>query len=366
MSDYTKDRQEYEVLKAKTLDKQLPFKQVKLEDIRYVERIPNRQNIITVEGQEFIAPDRVIESLDRMTGLSGRQKKVVYNAGGDDGLRDIRNYFTSAKALKSAKGFIVYANPKTQRVERILPVLGSVISLEAFFSLAEMFMSKYHLQPEAFEFSSYVGGNITLRMGYHSPDIKTIRKGEEFELSGYYMRWTGNQIELGLYAVRVVCSNGQTISLGRSSSYRITSLDPREIDGLMGIPSKREFIDYSFGLFQNEAERAMATPASMWELRAVNWMLRDFMIPDEEREKIAPFYTDIEAYKQKGFGLPSLELKNTVSSVNSWDLYNRLTAFATHTDFWKPDDLSRDILRQNAAAFLRKPRDIKSYANIFK
>ena len=364
MNGFTKNRLEYETLRAKALKEQLPYKQVKLEDLRYVERTSNGNNIISVQGRELVASDGVIANLDKLSGLSHRQKKVVFDAGGSDGLRDFRNYLSSATAKSAPNGYVLYMDPKSRRLERILPVIGSVISLEAFFTLAEMFMERYDLQPEAFEFTSKWNGSITLRMGTHIPDVKALKEGEEFELSGYYLRWNGNLVELGLYAMRLVCSNGQTITLGRSSGYRITSLDAKEVDCLMKVPTQKGLIQNSFDQFGRKAKLAMATPASLGELRSVNDMLRHFRIPDEECDRIAPFKTDLESYKQKGF--KNIDARSAVSSVNAWDLYNRLTAFATHTDFWGPNDLSRDILRRNAAAFLTKPRDIKSYANIFK
>ena len=351
--NFTQNRFQYELLKAKALEDQLPYKQVKLDDIRYLEHTSHNDHIISVQGHNYVASDRVMAGLDKLSGFTEKQKKVVFNAGGHNSLRDMRNYLSSAKAISAPNGYVMYLNPKTRRVERVLPVIGSVLSLEAFFHLAEMFMTRYHLQPEALESYRSWNGSITLRMSAHVPNILALKPGEEFDLSGYYMRWQGNQIELGLYAMRLVCTNGQTISL-----------DAHNVNTLLGIPDQKKLIQASFEQFGQEAGRAMVTPASIGELKSVNTILKNFQIPENECERIAPIEADLEAYRQKGFKV--IDPNNTVSSVNTWDLYNRLTDFATHTDFWEPNDISRDILRQNAAAFLRRPRDIKSYVNIFK
>lgn len=364
MNEYSKNPLEYKVLKEKALATQRPYKQVQLADIRYLDKTSKGDNILTVQGQEFLASNDVIESLDKLAGINSRQRTVVHKAGGANSLRDFRNYLSSAKAKSAPKGYVAYLNPKGNRVERVLPIIGSVISLEAFFSLAEMFMHEHGLQPQAIESFADWRGGITLRMGNIIPDVTALRNGEEFEFSGYYMRWTGNQIELGLYVMRIVCSNGQTVTLGRSNGYRITSLDPKEVATLMGIPRQNHFLQSSFDQFGKQAEVAMVTPASLGELQSVNKMLRRLRIPQEECDRIAPYEKDLEAYRQKGF--KHVEAGNAVSSVNSWDLYNRLTAFATHTDIWGANDLSRDLLRQKAAEFLSKPREIKSYVNIFK
>lgn len=362
--NFTQDRFQYELLKAKALEEQLPYKQVKLDDIRYLEHTSHNDHIISVQGHNYVASDRVMAGLDKLSGFTEKQKKVVFDAGGHNSLRDMRNYLSSAKAISAPNGYVMYLNPKTRRVERVLPVIDSVISLEAFFHLAEMFMTRHHLQPEALESYRSWNGSITLRMSAHVPNILALKPGEEFDLSGYYMRWQGNQIELGLYAMRLVCTNGQTISLGRSAGYHITNLDAHNVNTLLGIPDQKKLIQASFEQFGQEAGRAMVTPASIGELKSVNTILKNFQIPENECERIAPIEADMEAYRQKGFKV--IDPSNTVSSVNTWELYNRLTDFATHTDFWEPNDISRDILRQNAAGFLRRPRDIKSYVNIFK
>lgn len=365
MNSFTKDRLEYEVLKREALANQRPYLQFQLRDLRFLEKASKGDSIISVKGNELIAPQNVVDGFDKMSGLSLYQKKTVFNAGGEESLRDIRNYLSSAKSVTSRKSYVIYVHPKTRVVERVLPVLGSVISLEAFFMLAEMFMNQHNLLPEAFEHSSMWDGGITLRMAYQVPEVNpSLHHKEDFELSGYYMRWTGNQIELGLYLMRLVCSNGQTRPLGRSTGYRIVNLGAREVDTLLRIPNEKSLIKVSLDEFRHKAGVAMATPASMAELNYVKNMLHDMAIPEQECERIAPYDADFAAYKQKGFD--HIDPKNTVSSVNTWELYNRLTAFATHTDLWAPNALARDLLRQNAETFLGKQRDIKSYVNIFK
>ncbi len=364
MSNFTKDRFEYEVLKQKALANQRPYLQFQLKDLRFLEKTSNGDSVISVKGNELIAPQKVVDGFDKQSGLSLQQKKTVFNAGGEDSLRDIRNYLSSAKSVTSSKSYVIYVHPTSRVVERVLPVLGSVISLEAFFMLAEMFMNHHNLLPEAFEYSPLWDGHLTLRMAHQVPDVQSLRRGEEFELSGYYMRWTGNQIELGLYLMRLVCSNGQTRQLGRSTGFRIVNLDAKDVDTLLRVPDSKSLINGSLDEFRHDAGLAMATPASMAELKSVRLMLYHMAVPEEECERIAPYEADLNAYKQKGFD--HIDPKNTVSSVNTWELYNRLTAFATHTDLWAPNALARDLLLQNAEAFLGKQRDIKSYVNIFK
>lgn len=365
MTDYPKDKVEYERLKADVLGKQLPYMVVDLNKIRDVGQADNSSDhILLVRGQEFLAPISVMDTVDRKAGLLQTQKKSVYQAGGNDSVRDLRNYLSSAKSVSRSAQYIMYVNPRSRRIERILPVLGSVISLEAFFRLAEKFMDENNLLPEAFEIGYPYTGTITLRMATTVPDVRSFQRGEDMELSGFYMRWYSNRIELGLYALRLVCSNGQTIQLGRSSNYEITSLDPQAVSNLLQVPQNKSFIDGSIDRFRRNAELAIATPASLRELHYVSDMLTKLGVPEETVKLIAPYEADKEAYKKQKIGLG--DGRSLISSVNTWKLYNGMTAFATHNTIWQANDIKRDILRQNAMSFLDKPRDIKSYLNIFK
>ena len=365
MSNYTKDKIEYERLKADVLGKQLPYMVVGLNEIRDVGPASNSsEHVLSVRGQEFLAPRSVMDTVDRKAGLLQTQKKSVFQAGGNESVRDLRNYLSSAKSISKRAQYVLYANPGSRRIDRILPVLGSVISLEAFFRLAEKFMDENNLLPEAFEIGYPYSGTITLRMATTVPDIRSFREGEDMELTGFYMRWYGNRIELGLYALRLVCSNGQTVQLGRSSNYEITNLDPQAVSNLLRIPQNKNFIDCSIDRFQRNAELAIATPASMKELHDVSDMLTEIGVPEETVKRIAPYEADLDAYKKQKIELS--DKRRLISSVNTWKLYNGITAFATHNTIWETNDIKRDILRQNAMSFLDKPRDIKTYLNIFK
>lgn len=48
-----------------------------------------------------------------------------------------------------------------------------------------------------------------------------------------------------------------------------------------------------------------------------------------------------------------------------WNLYNSVTAFASHNDIWPEDDGRRMAVGESAVRFLYRERDIKNYTDIF-
>ena len=48
-----------------------------------------------------------------------------------------------------------------------------------------------------------------------------------------------------------------------------------------------------------------------------------------------------------------------------WQLFNLLTAFATHTPTWTPHDLRRPQLMEQSVSLLNHKRNIIEYHNVF-
>ena len=59
------------------------------------------------------------------------------------------------------------------------------------------------------------------------------------------------------------------------------------------------------------------------------------------------------------------ELAMAISNMNVWQLFNILTAFASHTTLWGEHDIRRSMLMSNSVDFLNSKRDIKDYYNIY-
>ena len=51
--------------------------------------------------------------------------------------------------------------------------------------------------------------------------------------------------------------------------------------------------------------------------------------------------------------------------MSIWDLYNRVTDYASNNEFWPETDNRRGALQSDALNFLMKKRDIQNYTDIF-
>ena len=60
-----------------------------------------------------------------------------------------------------------------------------------------------------------------------------------------------------------------------------------------------------------------------------------------------------------------MNLRDTMSSMNVWTLYNNSTAYATHSTAWDEHDGRRDLLMNASMDFLNRSRDIKTHLDIF-
>lgn len=72
-----------------------------------------------------------------------------------------------------------------------------------------------------------------------------------------------------------------------------------------------------------------------------------------------------EMYLHAGYGCSAEEEHKMMVSMSIWDLYNRVTDYASNNEFWPETDNRRGALQSDALNFLMKKRDIQNYTDIF-
>lgn len=356
-----------EVLKKNALENQFPYKLVDPSSIRFGSKVDDEGDIyINVHGVNLLANADVIDSLDEYYGISGRQKSNVEAALGETGVSALRNYLGAA-ASESVLGqkMALFADPKTKMVVNAFPVGDTLINPEQLFPLAEMMMGKFNVYPTKFHGGPAERTGMTLVMESRNPNTVTIAPGEVFQGGGFYLRWDKGAIDVGVFIRRMVCSNGAVISIPRQMGM-IQDLSQDSINRLMAIVPKILHLKTAvpFQTFQKKALLAMETRASLAEMQMVYRLLRDNAgLPAEELARLAPFEEDMNAYAEKGYA--GMNLRDTMSSMNVWTLYNNLTAYATHSTAWGEHDGRRDLLMNASLDFLNRSRDIKTHLDIF-
>ncbi len=356
-----------EVIKKNAVGTRLPYKLVDPSSIRFEGKVGDEDDIyIKVQGVDLLANADVIDSLDEYYGISDRQKNNVEAALGETGVSALRNYLGAA-ASESVLGkkMALFADPNTKMVVNAFPVGDTLIYPEQFFPVAEMMMGKFNVYPTKFHGGPAERTGMTLVMESRNPNTVTIAPGEVFQGGGFYLRWDKGAIDVGVFIRRMVCSNGAVISIPRQMGM-IQNLSQESINRLMDVvptilhlKTAAPFQDY-----QKKALLAMETRASLSEMQMVYRLLKDrAVLPAEEAARLAPFEEDMNAYAEKGYA--GMNLRNTMSSMNVWTLYNNLTAYATHSTAWGEHDGRRDLLMNASLDFLNRSRDIKTHLDIF-
>ena len=123
------------------------------------------------------------------------------------------------------------------------------------------------------------------------------------------------------------------------------------------------FAGKNFLSFRDKAYEAMETRASMSEMRHTQQLLAANGVDAETAEMVIPYQSDVNAYNAAGFS--QYDPSQAKGSIGVWELFNRLTFFASHNEIWADDDNRRIALMSASVAFLRRPRDIKEYVDIF-
>lgn len=195
------------------------------------------------------------------------------------------------------------------------------------------------------------------------PEISTIIDGEDFLTNSIYLKWNPGGIELGHYYERLICSNGQVERVS-SRDAMINSLATEQVNKMLALPGSK-IMNRGFHKFRNAAIQAMNTRASMQELKYVSTFLEKFGLDAHKVEEVAPYRKELQEYTARGYDIDRNNAATNLASMTVWNLYNSVTAFASHNDIWPEEDGRRMAVCETAVKFLYHDRDIKNYIDIF-
>ena len=356
-----------EPIKKDVLATQFPYKLVDPSSIRFGSKVDDDDDIyINVQGVDLLANADVIDSLDEYYGISDRQKDNLSLALGETGVSTLRNYLGAAAAESVlGKKIALFADPETKTVINAFPVDGTVINPGQLFPLAEMMMDKYNLYPTRFFGSPIRHTGMTLVMESNSPNTVAIAPGEVFQGGGLFLKWEKGGIVVGMYVLRLACGNGAMMPVPRYMG-AIQDLSQESIKRIMDVPKRILDVKTAFPFheFKEKALVAMETRASLSEMRLVHRLLTNGLgLPDEDVARLAPYEDNLNAYAEQGYH--DMPLRDTMSSMNVWTLYNNMTAYATHSSRWDEHDSRRELLMNASLDFLNRQRDIKNPLDIF-
>ena len=357
-------------------------KVVKRDAIEYVGRLDDDSdtvapyegygnNVYRIEGKEMLVNDRVSNQLDKLIHLTKKQAEIVKSASGSTGLRDFRNYLATANSVANPTSVVLIANPYTKTVSGAMPLKeqDQIITADTFFNFTELFLEKNKLYPVRYEESGDISMGITLFLNSLTPYIRPIAQGKEFAqedflINSYYLKWNMGKIELGRYYERLICSNGAIQTLCDSMD-ETSSIFDEKIHRIMDIPQNSSLLCKDFEKMSGKAIEAIHSRCSIAELYKVYQLLNKFSLRKDDISSIAPYDEELLLYKDAGYVCNSERMTTLKASMSVWDLYNRITNFASNNTKWDLTDNRRGMIQMEAHNFLMRKRDIIEYADIF-
>lgn len=347
---------EYVQKKNGYLEAQDPYKVIDKRDIQYV-----GDNVYRLDGQEFDVLPMVAAGIDRFIGIKSKQVNAVAEVSGDEGVRDYRNYIAMVNSIVEPEKLALVADTNVGRIVSAVPLRKDAIPMEGFFDVAEMFCNDNNYTVKRISVASDVTSGIQMILVPDSENVISLGPDEDFLTNGFSLRWNLGVIEAGNYYERLICSNGAKERTFKEKG-SIYSLEEKDVKKFLALP-REEFTRKYFDSFSEKAYDAMESQASMAEMKYAQRLLLNNGVDRETAESVIPYDRDCNAYDSAGYS--HYDAARAKASIGAWEIFNRLTYFASHNEIWNDDDNRRTALMSASVAFLRRPRDIKKFIDIF-
>lgn len=342
---------------AQRVEQQLfPHKMVSLGDLRQIDG-----PLFDLNGIDLVFEPSVVDSLNRQIGTSRGQLDMVRNASGDVGQVNFRNFLSDAVCFAKNKDVVIIASPHTRHIVNVLIPQQEFIPAREFFDFAELFMDEAGYEFEKMETRGGGQFDVMLYMQSRNPTVRQFALGEDTITDGAYLRWTGDQIELGNFYTRLVCTNGATDTFTKKQT-KLQSFTPSEVHRMIDLAKSRELPKIGFQTYERKALEAMDSQCSLAELQGLSSRLTGLRIgmSPEIVDAVLPTRRYEDYFRARGVDIKR-QGRVVKTDLTVWAVFNLLTAFATHTDMFVPEDGTRSAILHTATSFLQAERDIKHY-----
>lgn len=336
-----------------------PQKTIELNEVLHV-----GENIYSIGGTEIKAVDSFTKSYDRIIGINTRQRDMVKEASGENGLTNYRNYINVASNIQKPKSVVVIASPESCQLTEIIPIVEEYISPSLFFDFAEIITEESGYTISDIKYNNSDRMCITVTYTNPSGHPHSFGLNEEFMMDGFYLHWSPSHIDLGHYYERLVCSNGQMVREARKefTSYRLSS---NEIHQMIEQVNGKQFLTNGIEQFGRLLTRASESRISLAEMNKAQKLLISNGIQEEQAEMLIPYMEVRNSYETaRCYDCKKEHLMKGEGTI--WDTYNVLTKFATHNRIWPQHDHRRINVMNGAVALLQREPDIVNYIDIYR
>ena len=348
---------DYQTAKDRFLLQPVSYREVDKNEIVALDESHYRIGSATVE----LTPS-MVGNIDRYFGILPKQSKMAQDSFGGSGIANLRNFFAQASQHDKER-IVLVGNTHDRKITRVHKTSHHLIPPETFFDFAEMFMDHNHYEPESVEYDD--GSAVSIRMKAPEPKVIEVAPDDAIVDNGLWLRWNPTEIAFGNYYVRLVCSNGSTETT-ESKLLRTHSLeDQTTLTQMLNISSDQSQLKRNRIRMLENAKEAIHTQASLRELGIGARLLQRSGMEEQNVAQLIPYQENIARYEQAGFPVGMREQSLTVSDMSVWQLFNILTAFATHNQLWPAHDTRRSELMAQSVGLLNQKRDIQKYRNIY-
>jgi len=339
-------------LRESAINNIFPHKIVHLEELEYA-----GENCFKLGGVEMIADERVSNKFDALANVSDKQKKLVKNISGETGLNNFRNFMSVASSAETMPRVALFANPHTQTLIDIVPLKGEYIAAALFFDFIETIINSGNYEVVKWEYSHNIHEGITLFLNPQKPTIRKIAANEEFITDGIYLKWNVASVSAGNWFTRLICENGMTRDVRERADNRVYALNPKTVNYLTDNVIAK--LAAGFDSFQENILNAASTSASLAENSFAFNLLKNNELDVKQANEIVPYTTMMEGLKDK-----NANQRNIKTPFSIWEIYNRLTDFASHNTVWEDSDPRRSKIIFQSAHLLTKKPDIVNYTEL--
>lgn len=309
--------------KAETLNAQALRKTVPVREITVI-------NDTTIEfgGKRLEITKQAFKNLMSIIGMSQTFAKKFETLFDSTAKANFINQIKNAMAAQMNEITMV-VSPLQRKVVGFSKQATDLISHDRFLNLADQLIDQHGL--EVTNWGIAPDGNVTINAFNPKAEFGISGLKDEVFNSGLTMSngpLTG--IEVSPYVNRLWCTNGLTTSFAKDS-YQLQNLTPESMENFFQHMAELRRNGFVPTDFSDTVNRAVITPASLWELERGHNMIKKHV--GERADSWIPLNENRSAYSQ--LGLNPLEFsgdqkKRARSNQSIWSLVNSITHVGSH------------------------------------
>lgn len=318
--------------RAETLNSQAVRKTIPVRDIDIV-----NDKTIRYQGKLIEMTPEAFKGLMRIIGMSqafAKKFETLFNA---ETKAKFINQMKNAMAA-NLNEITMIVSPIKRNIVGFSKQATDMISHERFLNLTDRLIDQHGFEVTNWGTNGNTG-EVIINAFNPKAQFETGISNEVFTAGLTMKNSPFGGIQVMPYVNRMWCTNGLTTSLAQDS-YQLNDLSPESMENFfqhMAELRRNGFVPTNFAETIN---RAMRTPASMWELERGANMIKKHV--GERVDNWIPLSENKQAYSQIGINTDELnraQKQNARSNQSVWSLVNGITHVATHA----PDLLAFDM-----------------------